>query len=163
MKRFAFLAAAAAALMAVPGAAQAQQEGLYLGGGYTHYDGEDANVGGVTGRLGYRFHPNIAVEGEASTGVVDDDGVELDNSYGVYGVGIVPLSPSLEAFGRVGYHNTEVSDGVVSVEQDGVGYGGGLQWNVSDRFGIRGEYTRLEGDDDGVNTFGVGGVWKFGQ
>ncbi|MGE0046371.1 MAG: porin family protein, partial [Hyphomonadaceae bacterium] len=156
MRKLAMLAAAAAVL-GFPAAASAQ-EGVYLGAGYTHFSGDDADVGGITGRLGYRFHPNIAVEGEGTFGVVDDDPVELDSSWGVYGVGILPVSPEFDLFARVGYHNTEVSGGPITVEEDGVAYGAGAQWNLSDRFGIRGEYTRLEGDDDGVDTFGLSGV-----
>lgn len=162
MKKLAFLAAvAAAALVAPVGAAQAQ-EGVYLGAGYTHYNGDEADVGAITARGGWRFHPNFGVEAEASFGVVEDDNVELDNAYGVYAVGFLPVAPEVDLFGRVGYHNTEFSGGGVSAEADGVGFGGGVQWNVSDRFAVRGEYTRLEGDDDGVNTFGVSGVWKLG-
>lgn len=166
MRKLALLAAVAAAVLAVPAAASAQ-EGLYVGGGYTQFSGDDVDVGAITGRVGYRFHPNFAVEGEGSFGVVDDDiggvDVELDNSFGVYGVGVLPVTPRVDLFGRVGYHNTEVSGGGFTAEADGVAFGGGAQWNVSDRFGIRGEYTRLEGDDDGVNTFGVSGVWRLGR
>lgn len=165
MKKLAFLAATAA-ILAFPVAASAQ-EGVYLGAGYTHYSADDANVGGITGRLGYRFHPNFAVEGEATFGVNDDNvggvDIELDNSWGAYGVGILPVTQRVDLFARVGYHNTEVSGGPITVEADGVAYGAGAQWNVSERFGIRGEYTRLESDDDGVDTFGVSGVWRLGS
>ena len=51
--KFAMIAAGAtlsAAALAAP--AQAQQTGFTAGAGYTHFDGEDVAVGGLTGRLG---------------------------------------------------------------------------------------------------------------
>jgi len=154
MKKLALAASlAVVAALATPAAAQ----GAYAGAGYTHYDGDGADVGGVTGRLGYNFTPHLGVEGEASFGVGDDDGVELDNAYGVYGVGRLPISESFEVLGRVGYQQTEISTGA---QNDGVGYGVGAQWNVTPNFGIRGDYTRLDGDEE-IDTLGVGGVVKF--
>ncbi|MBL8557539.1 MAG: porin family protein [Hyphomonadaceae bacterium] len=167
MKAIAALTALAAAIgFAAP--AQAQT-GAYVNGGYTHYDADDVTLGGVTGRLGYRFHPNVAVEGEASFGVKDDNvgpvNVELDHAIGVFGVGILPVTPNFEVFGRVGYGQVKASASVpgfaVSADEDGFAFGGGAQYMFTDKFGVRGDYTRLEGDDDGVNTFSASAVIKF--
>ena len=160
MKKFAMLAVVAAALFAAPVAAHAQ-EGFYAGAGYTNFSADDIDVGALTGRFGYRFHPNFAVEGEASVGIDDDDGVELDNSIALYGVGIVPVGEQFEFFARLGYHRTEVSYGPSSDEQDGFAGGVGGQWNVNERFGVRLEYTRLEGDDVGADAIGLSGVVRF--
>jgi len=168
MKKNALAAAcAAAALMAAPSAlAQGSgSTGWYAGAGYTHYDLDAVELGGVTGRLGYRFHPNFAVEGEATLGVVEDDiagiDVELDHAYGVYGIGYLPVSPNVELFGRVGYAEVEAEAGPFNASADGVGYGVGAQMRVAENVGIRGEYTRLEGDEDGADTFGVSAVVGF--
>jgi opacity protein-like surface antigen len=158
MRKLAFIAAASVAALVAPGLAHAQ-EGAYVGAGYTQFDADDVSVGAVTGRAGYRFHPNFAAEAEASFGVGDDDGVELDNSVGVYGVGILPVSPEFDLFARVGYHNTEFNAG----EDDGIAYGAGAQWNITERFGIRGEYTRLDSDEEEVDTYGASVVYKFGR
>lgn len=166
MNRFVLVAAAAAtALIATPAAAQSGATGTwYAGAGYTHYDLDEAEVGGVTGRLGYRFHPNFAVEGEATVGMQDDDNAELDNATGIYAVGILPVTQSLDLFGRVGYQKLSV-DGtgpVADIDDSGPGYGAGANLRVSDRFGIRGEYTRLDsGDDAESDTFSIGGVVNF--
>jgi opacity protein-like surface antigen len=156
-------AAAAAALAATPALAQSASGGpWYAGAGYTHYDFDGVEVGGVTGRLGYRFHPNFAVEGEGTIGTTDDDAAELDNAYGVYGVGVVPVSERLDLFGRVGYQQVSIAPAIgPDVEEDGVGFGAGANFRVSDRFGIRGEYTRLDNEDAEADTFSVGGVVNF--
>jgi hypothetical protein len=50
MKKFAIMAAvAAASMMALPAVAHAE---WYAGAAYTQYDTDNAEVGGVTGRLG---------------------------------------------------------------------------------------------------------------
>jgi outer membrane immunogenic protein len=168
MKVLTGLAALAAAVgLAVP--AQAQETGVYGTAGYTHYDADDVSLGGVTGRLGYRFHPNFAVEGEASIGVNDDTiggaTVELDHAVGVFGVGVVPVTPDFEVFGRVGYGQVKASASVpgvsVSADDDGFAFGAGAQYMLTPKFGLRGDYTRLEGEDDGIDTLSASAVVKF--
>jgi outer membrane immunogenic protein len=154
MKKLTCAIAAALAAAIAPAAA----EGIYAGAGYTNYSSEDADIGAVTGRLGYQFHPNIAVEGELGTGVGDDDGAELDTAWGVYGVGKINVSPSVELFARAGYQGVEIEG--AAADNDGLGYGVGGQWNLTDRFGVRADYTRLEGDEE-VDTLGLSGVVKF--
>ena len=167
MKKIAVLAALLATAAASP--ALAQETGVYANAGYTHFDADDVTLGGVTGRLGYRFHPNFAVEGEATIGVKDDEvgpaTVELDNAIGVFGVGILPISQTVDVFGRVGYGQIEASGSVpglsASADDDGFAYGAGAQVMLTPKFGLRGEYTRLEGDDDGVDTISASAVVKF--
>jgi len=159
LKKLTLIAAAAAAMLTLAPAAQAE---WYAGVGYTQYELDDADRGGVTGRLGYRFNPNFAVEGEASTGVADDDDVELNYNAGAYAVGIVPLTPNFDVFGRVGYQTTDVDTALGGADDDGIGYGVGANWRpTGSRFGVRADYTRLEGEDDGADTFSLSGTMNF--
>ena len=168
MKVIAALAALAAAI-SLTAPAHAQETGVYANGGYTHLDANDVTLGGVTGRLGYQFHPNFAVEGEASFGVKDDTvgavNVELDHSIGVFGVGILPVTPEFDVFGRVGYGQVKASASVpgfnVAADEDGFAYGAGAQYMFTPKFGVRGDYTRLEGQDSGVDTVSAAAVVKF--
>ena len=113
MRKFVLLIAVAVAPMALTAPASAQQEGPCAGVGYPQFDSEDADVGAVSGRLGYRFHPNFGVEGEAGFGVKDDEigpvTVELDHTVAGYGIGFLPLTERADLFARVGYHSTEIS------------------------------------------------------
>jgi outer membrane immunogenic protein len=158
MKKFAMLAAVgAAAVMAMPAAAHAD---WYAGAAYTRFDAEGADIDAATGRLGYRVTPNFAVEGEGSVGLDEDDGVELNHNVGAYAVGILPVTQSLDLHARVGYQQSEVDTPLGDIEDDGVGYGAGATWNVSPSFGIRGDWTRLEGDND-ADAISVGGTFRF--
>jgi outer membrane immunogenic protein len=158
MNKFAMMAAvAAAALFAVPTAAHAEWT---AGVGYTQFDLDGAEVGAVTGRLGYNFTPNFGVEGEGNWGLDDDAGVELSSAYGAYAVGRIPLGNSFGVHGRVGYANAEVDTPGGDVEDDGVSYGAGVSWQATPGFGIRADYTRFEGDND-VDGISLGGTVAF--
>ncbi len=171
MKKLTISAAALlAGAIAAPTIASAE---TYANLGYTWFNADNVDVGGVTGRLGYKFTPHIGVEGEASFGVDDDKTmvggvpvkVELNHQYGVYGVGFLPVSENLDLFGRVGYATIDAkgSAGPVSagIDDDGVAFGGGAQYNFTPKFGVRAEYTRLEGQDEGANAWGLSGNLKF--
>jgi hypothetical protein len=158
------LLAAAAAAIASPAAAQGADPGTwYAGAGYTRYEFDGADVGGVTGRLGYRFTRYLGAEGEVTVGVEDDDNAELDNAFGIYGVGTVPLTDSFDVFGRVGYQRVQVdgSGAFADVDDDGPGYGAGVNWRFSPNMGVRAEYTRLDADDADADTWSVSGVINF--
>ena len=169
------LATAALTLIAAP--AMAQDHGPVTGSiGYTHLDGDDASLGAVTGRLGYRFTPYIGIEGEASVGVQDEDitvgGVDgtLEHEYdaAAYVVGTVPVSPNVELFGRVGYGTTSLKGEVagVDVSEDGesINYGAGANWFFDGQNGVRADWTRRDfREDDGgeIDTYGLSYVRRF--
>jgi outer membrane immunogenic protein len=150
--------------------ALAQTSNVYVGGGYTHFEGDDAAVGGLTGRLGVGFGQHFAVEGEVSLGVVDDNigavNVELDNAFGLFGVAKAPISPQFDVFGRVGWAQAEVSGSLggvsASADDNGLAYGVGANFWLTGKDGIRGDYTRYDFDGDGeLDTFAISYVRKF--
>ena len=164
------LAAAMTAAAAGAAPAFAQEQGGYAGVGYTHFDGDaDISVGAISGRLGYKFTPNFAVEGEVGFGVKDDNvgpiEVSLDNYVGAFGVGFLPLTPQLELFGRIGYAQATIEGSLAGItvdsDADGFAYGLGGQVSLTERVGLRGEYTRIDGDDGESDTFSASAVFKF--
>lgn len=154
MKTFVIaVAAAAAALLATPASAQNWR----VEGGYTQYSVEDTDVGGITARLGYDFTPHVGVEGEASVGVVDDGDAELDNAEGVFVIGRLPLAGGWSVHGRAGYERLDGNGG----DDEGFAYGVGGQYDFNAKVGVRGDYTRVSGDDDDTDTFAVTAVYRF--
>ena len=161
-------ASLAIALAATP-AAFAQGD-VELSGGYSNYDVGPAEVGALTGRGAYFFNKNFGVEGEAAVGVKDDDfgigTVELDHSLGAYGVMQAPVSERVSLFGRLGYSATELSANNTALSAaasdiKGVSYGVGAKFNATERFGIRGEFTKHEGDRNDADVVSIGGVMRF--
>jgi outer membrane immunogenic protein len=175
MKKTLSLAAlvATAAFGANPAMADEGKAGGYVGAGYTRVDGDGTDLNAATLRGGYRINDNFGVEGEYVLGLGDKSetvlGVnvktELGSTYGVYGVGFLPLNDKFDLFARLGYGNfeAEASAGAIKATGGGGGVSGGVggQFWVSNNFAIRGEYTRYETDDGSADTFGVSGVIKF--
>jgi outer membrane immunogenic protein len=178
--KFLAIGVAMAALVAVatPASAQSGETGAYVGVGGTWFSADDVDVTAATGRVGYRFHPNFGVEGEASFGIEGDEAdalgtpvdVDLDSQYGAYAVGFLPITQRFELLGRVGWATIDaqgtLGDFQVGADDDGVAAGVGAQYHFTDSFAVRGDYTRLsaDGDDDGedgVDSFGVSGIWSF--
>ncbi len=155
------IALLAAAALAIPtlAPASAQAANVYLNLGYTSFDGDGgAELGGLTGRVGVGFGQHFAVEGEASLGVMDDSGLELDSELGIFGVAKLPVAPNFDVFARVGFARIETSPGG---SEDGVAYGVGGEFHLTDRDGIRGDWTRHDYDAGDVDALSISYVRRF--
>ena len=150
---------AAVATVAAPAvmSASAQATGLYASGGYAHLESDAVELGGLQGRLGYGFTPNLAVEGEGTIGVKDDGAVELDSELGLFGVGRIAVTPQIDLLARVGVSRTEVN----GIDDDGLAYGAGAQFNLTSQDGIRGDWTRHDYDAGEYDAYSVSYVRKF--
>lgn len=170
------LATAALTLIAAPAMAQSLSNPQVSGSvGYTVLDGDDANLGAITGRITAKVNPYFGVEGEASFGVKDDDvtvaGITGDLSHeydaAAYVVGTLPISPNFELFGRLGYGTTRIKADVAgfSVTEDGesVNYGAGANYYFDAQNGLRADWTRRDFRNDGgeLDTYGLSYVRRF--
>jgi opacity protein-like surface antigen len=169
-------AAAAVALTALPAAAQTASEPSFYGNlGYTFVDGDGANLGAITGRLGARVHRYFGAEAELGLGIDSDTtdalGVraktKLQHSVAGYAVGYLPVAPNADLFVRGGYGSTKikVSTPVASASdsEESWNYGAGGQYFFDVNNGVRAEYTRYDfrhgaGEAD---TWAVSYVRKF--
>jgi hypothetical protein len=156
-------AAAALTLAAVPAVSQAQE--VYGTVGYGNVDTDTAKVGALQARLGYKFTPNLGVEGEASFGVKDDNyggvNVKLKDQFGAYVVGFVPVTPKAELFARVGYSGATFDTSLGDRDADGVAYGVGGQYNVTDKDGVRFDWTRHDYDAGNADVYALSYSRKF--
>lgn len=163
MKKLLITVAAAAISLAVPAMAHAESS-LYGNIGYASIDIDPVNLGALQGRLGVDFNDNFAIEGEAAFGIADDDilgvSVELNSSFGVFAVGKLPVSDSVDVFVRAGFASAEVDVGGTSGSEDGAAYGAGLQAFFTENDGVRVDYTRYDFGGDG-NVWSVSYVRKF--
>ena len=153
------LAALAAAAFGVPAVAHAEP---YAGAGYTWYDAEGDDVGGITGRLGYNFTPHFGGEVEGTFGVDDNDGAELNSALGAYAVGRLPVSSAFDVHGRVGYNQLDIDRTAgPDIDDGGLSYGVGAGWQATQNFGIRADWTRTETDDGDADGLSLGGTFRF--
>jgi len=160
MRKFAIIAAAAAAVSAAP--ALAANSGPYIGVGVTHDnvsgggDLEGTGISGVGGTVfaGYDMplseNTFVGVEANfdlASAKVGDDvDSVEVDHKFGASARLGVNVSEGVALYGRVGYQRGRASTTIDSVKtsesRDGLRFGGGIEAAVSERIAVRAEYNR---------------------
>ena len=162
-----------AALCIVIAPVAAAQGGAEVSGSYSHVDSDAGDLGAVTARGTYFFSQYFGAEAEASVGVKEEDNsplfgfsTELDHSVAGFGVVRAPLSDRVELFGRIGYQSSEISADVPgggnnSIDIDGLAYGVGGKFFVTDRLGVRLDASRYEGDDYESDVFSIGGVFRF--
>jgi OOP family OmpA-OmpF porin len=84
----------------------------------------------------------------------------------IAGKGTVPLSDTFALFGKLGlaFWDAEASaTGFGSIEDDGTDltYGLGVELSLSEVFGIRGEWERLDADGDDLDLLSVSAVLRF--
>lgn len=160
-------------------AAAHAQQGLYVGVnlGQAEYDEDgfpSAEPTAISFKVGNQFNKNFAVEARLGTGLSDDDvsisgqrfDVEVDNFYGVYAKGIVPLSGVFSLYGLVGYTHGEITGsgrGISASSSDSdFSYGIGADFAVSKTLSVNFEWARLfEGDNYKVNALSAGVAYKF--
>ncbi len=162
------------------GHAQAVDSPLYGEIGYTAIEVK-ASAPGVslkyepallTGLVGYRFNPNLSVEGMVGFGLGDDEvklnGVgtgakgKLGTSFGVFLRPSVQVSESIELFGRLGFVRSEVKVSAAGFTESGsdtgLAYGIGANFHLTKSSYLQASWTSHY-DDDGVKLQGLGVAW----
>lgn len=164
MKTILSAAVAAAALLAVPAFAHADEANAYASIGYSNVDIDPVNLGAISARIGVKVNPYFGLEGEAQFGVADDDilgtTVELKHAFGVFAVASYPITPNIDVFARVGGATATVDIGGTDANSNGAAYGAGAQYFFDGTNGVRVDYTKYELDAD-ADVWSVSYVRKF--
>lgn len=121
---------------------------------------------------GFKFTPNIAVEGAwIDLGEVSASGpggsatVEADG-FQIAAVGILPINPQWSLFGKVGafmWDASATASSGASASDDGtdIMFGFGGMWNITPQFGLRAEWERFDVDSEDVDFLSVGIQFNF--
>ena len=170
-------AVSALALVGLPAAALAQDIPRgYATLGYSQIDTDEAALGAVTGRIGWKLWPQLGVEAEASIGVDDEKFdvsiggtggvIELKHDVAAYAVAFLPLGDHIEFFARAGYGSTSIEASTAAVTPAGDGesfnYGAGASvFYGAD--GLRADWTRKDFTDGGgeADTWSVSYIRRF--
>lgn len=153
----------------------------YYGGNISFLDyseegiDDDASLTAIVGRLGTTFNENFSGEVRLGFGVGDDTvdvfgfdaDVELDNMFGAYVRGGIPVTDSFFPYAIVGYTRGEVTAsisgfGSESETESDVSFGVGADVNVNQNIIINVEYMNYF-DKDGaeIDGFSIGIASKF--
>lgn len=111
----------------------------------------DYDLAALGVRGGYYFNKYFSVEGRLAVGTGDDTQVgikvELNNVYGVYAVGHLPLSEKFQLYGLVGYTKQDVTLTDVSIpvsvddDDSDFSYGVGLEFDMTNNLSLGAEYV----------------------
>jgi OOP family OmpA-OmpF porin len=148
-----------AAAMTVSAGALAQTvPGFYVGAdvGQADFGDEDDTAFKILG--GYQFHRNVAVEIGYSM-LLDKGPVEVTALEAVV-VGSFPVANQLSILGKLGLANVEVEASGLSEDKTELTYGLGLQYDVTPKLGIRGQWQRYD-TDEAVDLISIGVIYRF--
>lgn len=172
------LGLAAAIVCMTTGAATAAED-IYLGanvvrGTYSEDGLDDVNPTLVSIRLGRQINKNVAFEARVGVSAGDDSvttsgipvQVEIDNFFGVYARGILPVTSTVSLYGLLGYTHGKVTASAfglsASTNDDDVSYGVGADFYLSKNVAINLEWARLfSGTGYDVSGIGAGASYKF--
>lgn len=184
-KKIALAAAVGIAGVAASSVTMAQampDRGWYVGGSLGQMEADGDCGAGFTCDLkdtswkifgGYRINRNFAAEGfwgewgeiSVRSGAVTATG-EI-RTFGIAGLGILPLGQQFELFGKLGLGSTKQKvsasgPGVTITDRDTGSellYGFGATYNFSRNFGVRAEWERL--NDSEVDIMSIGLEYRF--
>jgi len=186
MKRFATIALVAATI-AVPAMAQSWYAGAGIGRGNLGVNGTDltglsnatvedgATVWGLN--LGYRFHPNFAIEAgyydlgkydfAGRAGAINVTGDAKVESYSLSLVAIAPLSEHFDVYGRVGYAHSKfkfgasgpINSAFASETQEEATYAVGGHWWFNRQVGLYAEW--MKNDKTDIDNYMAGVRFRF--
>jgi OOP family OmpA-OmpF porin len=179
MQKKVLAATVVAAFAALPTLAMAQARGGNSDLGF--YAGASVGQSKSDCIGGYKFHPNIAVEGgyaplgETSASVLGGNVTAEANAWDIEGVGSWGLGNNFSVFGKLGFYNAEVKlGGVASGKKTTTDllYGLGGQYDFNRNLGLRLEWTRYSGvkspdvagfstGDNDIDVLSVGALWRF--
>lgn len=162
-----------AAVVLISVSLQAQEGYLGANLGFFNYSesgiDDEAVLQTLNGRLGLSFNRNFSGEIRVGFGTGDDSvrvlntdvNVELDNMYGAYARGSVPISEVISPYAVLGYTRGKVTAsasgfGSTSLSESDVSFGIGVDINIAGDFVLNFEYMNYL-DKDGAEISGVSG------
>jgi hypothetical protein len=77
------------------------------------------------------------------------------------GVGSFPIANRLSVFGKLGFAMTTVEAAGVDDDDTDLTFGVGLQYDLTPKFGIRGQWQRYQGEGDDADVMSVGIIYRF--
>lgn len=121
---------------------------------------KDSTWGGIV-RAGYDFNQYFGVEARALKGTIESDWAETTH-YGIFLKPMMPVGEQMNIYGLLGYGHTEVKTIATLLTEkfthDGLSYGIGLEYDLSDRESDRedGSYDRpFDGHGDQEKGWGL--------
>jgi opacity protein-like surface antigen len=168
------------AVLAILTASSVSAEGFYVGAGISQERvkepcGDTCKSTNAIASIGYDINDLIAVEAETSLPVskTSDDGIVLSVKHtAVHLKFTLPTSGSFKPFARAGitkgtFKAENMSEGpsVIKVNDTVFSYGIGAEWAMSEKFGLRVDYSMMEISSSGMpidmDVLALSSVYRF--
>ena len=158
----ALLGAGAMALSTGALAQQGPTPGFYVGADVGSFDSDAVNDDDTAFKIlgGYQINRNIAAE-FAYGQLLDKGGVEI-TAWELSGIYSFPLGNKFSIFGRLGFAMWDADAGAAGSD-DGTDllFGAGVQYDLTNKLGIRGQWTRYDVADEDADLFSIGLIYRF--
>jgi OmpA-OmpF porin, OOP family len=132
--------------------------GLYFGADVGNADFGSDDDTAFKLYAGYKFHPNVAVEGGWAQ-LYDKGGSEA-TSLEVVAVGMLPLAHQFSLLGKLGFASVDVDTPLGGDTKTELTYGIGAQYDVTPKIGARVQWQRYDTDQE-IDLLSVGVVVRF--
>ena len=162
------------AVLAILTASSVSAEGFYVGAGISQERvkepcGDTCKSTNAIASIGYDINDLIAVEAETSLPVskTSDDGIDLSVKHtAVHLKFTLPTSGSFKPFARAGmmkgiFEAKESSNVVSNVNDTVFSYGIGAEWALSEKFGLRVDYSMIEIEGANGEVIALSSVYRF--
>lgn len=164
----------AASIVSASVTATAAELDFYAGGGVAVLDADALSYNAVYGRFGAFFNENISAEARLGLGIGDDSTYsgksELDNYYGVYVRGGLPVTEVFYPYailgftkGKVSYSSEILGERISgSNSESDLSYGIGADFKITETLKINAEYiSYFDKDAAELAGFSVGVAYSF--
>ena len=175
---------ATVATLAILTASSVSAEGFYVGAGISQERfgqpcGDVCKSTNAIALIGYDINDMISVEAETSLPVSKDNSTEslseIPTDFSVYHTAVfakftLPTSGSFKPFARAGmmkgtFKAEAIGDYDYKVNDTVFSFGIGAEWAMSEKFGLRVDYSMMEMSDDGspadVDVLALSSVYRF--
>jgi hypothetical protein len=157
----ALLGAGAMALSTGALAQQGPTPGFYVGADVGSFDSDAVNDDDTAFKIlgGYQINRNIAAE--LAYGMLYDKGGFEITTWELSGIYSLPLGNKFSVFGRLGFAMWDAEGGGFSRDGTDLLFGLGGQYDLTNKLGIRLQWTRYDVDDEDADLFSLGVIYRF--
>jgi len=119
-------------------------------------------TGGFVVKAGYEFNQYIGIEARGLKTMIKEDGGEIEHM-GILIKPSYPISEDTNIYGLVGWAKTTTSGGLRKTDVDGLAFGGGVDYSITQNVSLFVDYERLfqESGAPKLDAVSMGANYKF--
>jgi opacity protein-like surface antigen len=119
-------------------------------------------TGGAILKVGYEYNQYIGIEARGIKTMIKEDGGEIEH-IGVLVKPSYPVSKNTNLYGLVGWAKTTTSGSLRKTDVDGLAFGAGMDYTVSENISLFADYERLfqKSDAPKLDAVSVGANYRF--